>query len=248
MKQQCIQEISPKPYARLGGLLYLVIIVTGISSEFFFRGKLIVAGDPMTTAKNIEVFPMTWRLGIVCEYVCIICTVVLAMIYYYLLTPVHKNLNLLATFFRMIAITVQVVAVLHLGEALFYVDASNSRNIFSKDQLYTMTSLSIKAHSFGYSISLLFLGCCFLVHGFLIYKSGFLPKILGILIQIAGLGYIVNGLTIIISPDTTRITFPIIFLPVFVAETSLSLWLLLKGVDVDRWNIAKLSLSNNVTD
>ncbi|MDZ7650352.1 MAG: DUF4386 domain-containing protein [Cytophagales bacterium] len=109
--------------------------------------------------------------------------------------------------------------------------------MFTADQLYTMTNFAIKSHSYGYSISLLLLGCCFLIHGYLIFKYEFLPKVLGILIQIAGIGYMTNGFTHILEPSLTAWTFPIIILPVLVAETSLSIWLLVKGVDVDKWKL-----------
>ncbi len=110
---------SPQIYARIGGLLYLVIIIAGFSAEFFFRGKIIVAGNNSATANNIMASPGLWRIGIALEYFCIICTLILAMIYYFLLRPVHKELNLLAAFFRLVSITVQAVALLFLIEALF---------------------------------------------------------------------------------------------------------------------------------
>lgn len=229
-------ETSPQVYARIGGLLYLVIIVAGFSSEFFLRGKMIVAGDNSATANNIMASPGLWRIGIALEYFCIICTLILATVYYFLLKPVHKELNLLAAFFRLVSITVQAVALLHLIEALFPVKKELFA-VFTADQLYTMTNFAIRSHSYGYSISLLLLGCCFLIHGYLIFKSEFLPKILGILIQIAGIGYMTNGFTHILEPSLTAWTFPIIILPVLVAETSLSIWLLVKGVDVDKWKL-----------
>ncbi|MBE7171960.1 MAG: DUF4386 domain-containing protein [Williamsia sp.] len=227
---------SPQVYARLGGMLYLFIIIAGISSEFFFRGKLVVAGNAAATAGNIQASALLWRMGVAAEYASLICTIVLAMIYFFLLRPVHRNLNLLSTFFRLISITVQVVAVLQLGVALFYLDQSAaSLKVFTPEQLNAMANLSIRSHSYGYGISLLFLGCCFPVHGYLIRKSGFLPKALGVLIQVAGLGYLVNGFALILAPFATKFIFPIFFLPVFIAETSLSLWLLVKGVHVDKW-------------
>lgn len=228
---------SPQIYARIGGLLYLIIIVAGFCSEFFLRGKIIVAGNPEATAKNLIASPGLWRIGIALEYFCVVCTLILAMIYFFLLNPVHKQLNLLAAFFRLVSITIQAVAVLFLIQALFPLAQTGISNVFPSDQLYLMTNLSIKAHSYGYSISLLFLGCCFLIHGYLIFRSGFLPKVLGILIQIGGIGYMTNSITHILVPSLTSWTFPIIILPVLVAETSLSLWLLVKGVDVDKWKL-----------
>lgn len=235
MSEFAIKELpDPQPYARLGGLLYIVIIILGVSSEFFFRGNL-MAGNATATATNIKASQLLWRIGIAAEYVSIICTIILAMIYFFLLTPVNKNLNILATFFRMVSIIVQVIAVLHLVEALFYVDESKSLEAFTPEQRYAMTALAIKSHTYGYGISLLFLGCCFLIHGYLIYRSEFLPKILGILIQVAGLCYMANGFILIINPSAANLVFPIFFLPVIVAETSVAIRLLAKGVNVEKW-------------
>ena len=231
------EQTSIQRYARLGGLLYVFIIILGISSEFFFRGKLLVAGNETATATNIQDSPLLWRLGIVAEYVMIICAIILAMIYFFLLRPVHKNLNLLATFFRMVSIIVQVIAILNLIDALLYLDQSKLLETFTAEQRYAMAGISIKSHSYGYGISLLFLGCCFLVHGYLIYKSDFLPKSLGILIQVAGLCYISNGFVLIIAPTAAKAAFQLFFLPVFIAETSLALWLLAKGINVEKWKV-----------
>lgn len=239
-----IGKNSPQVYARLGGILYLIIIVAGLSSEFLFRGKLIEASNPAATANNLIISEALWRFGIFVEYLSLIFTIVLAMIYFYLLRPVHKNLNLLATFFRLISIVVQVVAVLNLTAALFPLISIEAKKAFTSEQIYSLTNFAIKSHSFGYGISLLFLGCCFLIHGFLIFKSGFLPKILGILIQIAGLGYLANSITLILAPELTAWTFPIIILPVIIAETSLGLWLLIKGVDIKKWESMQSSLEN----
>lgn len=236
MRELAIKEPpAPQPYARLGGLLYVVIIILGVSSEFFFRGRLMVAGNATATAANIQASPLLWRLGIMAEYISIVCTIILAMIYYFLLTPVHRNGNLLATFFRLISITVQVVAVLHLVEAQFYLEPSSAVATFTPAQRAALVALAIKAHSYGYGISLFFLGWCFLVHGYLIYRSGFLPRVLGGLIQVAGLCYIANGGVLLLAPAAAKVAFQVFFLPVFVAETSLGLWLLLKGVRVEQW-------------
>ncbi|RZK12263.1 MAG: DUF4386 domain-containing protein [Flavobacterium sp.] len=237
MKTDSTTKNSPQVYARLGGILYLVIIIAGLSSEFLFRGKLIVSGSPAATADNLTSSEELWRIGILVEYLSLICTIVLAMIYFYLLKPVHKNLNLLATFFRLISIILQVVAVLNLTSALFPLINPEANQAFSSAQVDSLVNFAIRSHSFGYSISLLFLGCCFLIHGYLIFKSGFLPRLLGILIQIAGLGYLTNSITLIVAPSLTAWTFPIIILPVLLAETSLSLWLLVKGVDVKKWEL-----------
>lgn len=233
---------SIQTYARVGGLLYLVIIAAGFSSEFFFRGKLIVAGDFAATSKNILESPILWRCGIALEFVCIICTVVLAMVYYYLLRPVHKELNLLAAFFRMVSIPMQAVSLLFLIEALLPITQKAFMDSFTIDQLYKMSYLSIRAHAIGYNGSLLVLGFCFLIHGYLISTSEFLPRTLGILIQLAGVAYIVHSFVYILAPSLTRWTFPVAMLPVLIGETTLSIWLTVKGVDVDKWKLKQAEM------
>lgn len=229
------EPTSMQRYARFGGLLYVLIIILGVSGEFFFRGKLLVAGNETATATNIQASPLLWRMGIVAEYVMIIFAIILGMIYFFLLRPVHQKLNLLATFFRLVSIVVQIIAILSLIDVLFYLDGSKLVQTFTPEQRYAMTGILIKSHSYGYGVSLLFLGCCFIVHGYLIYRSEFLPKWLGILIQIAGLCYIANGFVLIIAPTAAKAAFQLMFLPVFVAETSLGLWLLVKGINVEKW-------------
>ena len=100
-------ESSPQLYARIAGALYLVVIVLGIFAEAIVRGRLIVSGDAAATAANILASELLWRLGILSEVVALVCVIGLTMIYYVLLRPVSRELALLATFLRLIAIAVQ---------------------------------------------------------------------------------------------------------------------------------------------
>jgi hypothetical protein len=229
-------ETSPQVYARMGGALYLIIIALGIFAEVFVRDRIIASGDPAATAANIMSMEFLWRLGIASEVLAVICTILLATVYFFLLRPVSKELNLLATLFRMVAIIVQAVSLVSLVAALFPLANAAFTKAFTPDQLYALTNLAIRSHGYGYSVALLFTGCTFLVHGYLIFKSGYLPRALGVMIQIAGLGYISNGFAIILYPTIANMVFLAIILPVFISETSLSLWLLVKGVNVQRWN------------
>lgn len=219
----------------MGGGLYLVIIVLGIFAEAFVRNRIVVSNDAAATAANIASMESLWRVGIASEFLTAVCTIALAMVYFFLLRPVSKELNLLATLFRMTAIVVQVVAVLNLVVALFPLGNAAYLKAFTSEQLYTMASLAIKSHSYGYGVALLFTGCTFLFHGYLIFKSRYLPKALGIMIQAAGLGYLTNSFTLILYPAVANQVFLAIILPVFISETSLSLWLLVKGVNVRKW-------------
>ncbi len=98
-----------------------------------------------------------------------------------------------------------------------------------------MARLSLKSHGYGFGVSLLFFGCFCVVIGRVIYKSGFLPRTIGALMQIAGLCYLTDSFALILSPTLANRLFPAILLPAFVGEASLCLWLLVKGVNVQRW-------------
>ncbi|HEY0426906.1 MAG TPA: DUF4386 domain-containing protein [Pyrinomonadaceae bacterium] len=229
-------EKSPQFYARLGGALYLIIIALGIFAQVFVRDKIVVSGDAAATAANLTSMESLWRFGIASEFLAVICTILLAMVYFFLLRPVSKELNLLAALFRLTAIIVQTVSLVYLVTALFPLTNAAFTKAFTPEQLYALTGLAIKSHGYGFSVALLFTGCTFLVHGYLIFKSGYLPRALGVMIQIAGLGYISNGFAIILYPAIANMVFLAIILPVFIGETSLSLWLLIKGVNIPKWN------------
>jgi len=98
-----------------------------------------------------------------------------------------------------------------------------------------MASLSIKSHSYGFGVALIFFGCVCLILGYLIFRSGYLPRTIGVLMQIAGLSYLTDSFALILSPDFANRIFPAILVPAFIGEASLCLWLLVKGVNVEKW-------------
>lgn len=227
-------ESSPQFYARIGGVLYLLNIVLGFFSVAV-RNKITGSGEAAATAANLASMESLWRLGIAAEFVALLCAIGLGTIYYFLLRPVSKELNLLATFIRVVAIAVQAVVVLNLVAALFPLGNAAYLKAFTLDQLYALVRLAIKSHSYGFGLALLLFGSCFLVHGRLIFESEFLPKILGVLIQIAGVCYLTHSFALFLAPTFADRLFPVILLPAFVGEMSLCLWLIFKGVDASRW-------------
>jgi len=98
-----------------------------------------------------------------------------------------------------------------------------------------MTSLSLKSHGYGFGVSLLFFGCFCVVIGRVIFLSGFLPKAIGVLMQIAGLCHLADSFALVLAPALANRLFPAILLPAFVGEASLCLWLLVKGVNAEKW-------------
>jgi Domain of unknown function (DUF4386) len=226
---------SAQTYARIGGILYLIIIVVGLFGEAFVRNRLIVPGDAAATADNIRSMESLWRLHIAAELFLLICAIVLLLILFVLLKPVSRELALLAAFFNLVSIGVEATTTLYLVLALFPLGNAGYLKAFAPEQLYAMASLSLKSHSYGFGLSLIFFGCFCLVIGYLILKSGYLPKALGVLMQIAGLSYLTNSFALVLAPAFANRLFPAILIPAFVGEASLCLWLIVKGVNVSKW-------------
>lgn len=229
-------QTSPQIYARIGGVLYLIIIVIGIFGEAFVRNRLIVSGDATATAERIIASEFLWRVSIAGELFMLTCAVALALIFYVLLRPVSRELALLAVFFNLVSIALEAANKLRLVATLFPLGNANYLRVFDPEQLDALAYLSIRLHGHGFGVSLIFFGCVCLVLGYLIFRSGYLPKFLGVLMQIAGLSYLTNSFALILSPALADRLFPTILLPAFVGEASLCLWLLAKGVNVSKWN------------
>lgn len=227
-------ESSPQLYARLGGALYLGVIVLGFFGETV-RNKINVAGDTSATALNLISMESLWRLAVATEYIALIFMLALAMIYFVLLWPAGKELTLLATFLRVTGGAVQAVAVLSLMNALLYLKSAAAVKAFTTDQLNVMSNVAVRSHSMGFNVALLFTGACFLFHGQLVSRSGFLPKILGRMIQVGGACYLIDSFAFFVAPTLANTLFPAILLPCFIAELSLALWLLIKGINVAKW-------------
>ena len=228
-------ETSPQVYARIGGLAYLIIIVDGALGEMFIRNKIIVSGDAMATAHNIAASPMLWRIGIAGDLIMHVCDLVVAMVYYLLLSRVNKNLAMLSVLFSLIQTAVLVANKLNLLMPLFFLGNEDYLKAFDLHQLQALAYISVKAHGYGFGIGLIFFGFECIIDGYLIFKSGFLPRTLGVLILIAGLCYLTNSFVMILSPALADLIFPAILAPAFIAELSMSLWLLVKGVNIAKW-------------
>lgn len=128
---------------------------------------------------------------------------------------------------------------MNLVAALFPLGSASYLRAFEPEQLYAIASLSVKAHSYGFGVALIFFGCECLVVGYLIFRSSYLPKTIGVLMQIAGLCYLTNSFALLLAPTFANRLFPVILLPALVGEASLCLWLLVKGVNVEKWKAAR---------
>jgi len=226
----------PQVYARLGGALYLAVIVFGAFSEGFAMNKLIVPGDAGATADNILGSRGLWSLAVAADLVIPVIAVAGVWISYLLLRPVSRTLVLLDVFLTLVALAVEAVSKLFLLLVLPILGATSYRPAFEHGQIEVLANLALKSHGIAFDISLIFFGFGCLVEGYLLYKSGYFPKFIGGLMQIAGACYLISCFADLLAPSIADLLTPAILLPPLVGELSYCLWLLIKGVDVRKWN------------
>ena len=226
---------SVQAYARTAGALYLVIIVLGLLGEAVVRGSLVVSGNAAATAQRIVESQFLWRLGVAGELVLLICAVALTLLWYVLLRPVNRDLTLLAIFFAVISLAVESVSALYLQAALVPLSSAEYLQPLDPAQRHVMAYMAIVSHANAFGLALIFFGVECLIVGYLIRKSGYFPTAIGVLMQVAGLCYLVNSFSLVLSPSLASILFPAILAPAFIGESSFCLWLLIKGVDVAAW-------------
>lgn len=215
--------VQPNRYARIGGALYLVIIVAGILAPLLIFDPIIVPGDPDATAQNIAASSELWRLGIAVGVAVHICDVPVMLILWVLLSPVNKNVASLALLFNILQTAILASSQLILVTA----------QLLSTHQP-ALSGIAIQAYSYGEAIGLAFFGFTLLADGYLIRHSDYLPWILGVLVQVAGVCYVLNGFLVLVVPGSANLA---LLLPSFVAELSLALWLCAKGVDAPKWEL-----------
>jgi len=231
------QEVSPQVLARTAGALYLVIIVLGLLGELLVRSGIIVSGDAATTAANITGDLWLFRLGFLADSVMFLCDVALAVLLYVLLKPVGSTVALLAMCFRLAQTAVIALNLLHYHAAIIALSGPEYASAFGAEQLNALASFFLELHSHGYDLGLLLFGLSCLLLGYLVYRSRFLPKLIGVLLVAAGLAYLIGSYTRFLFPAHVQSVAPI-YLVAILAEVSMCLWLLIKGVKVEEWEKA----------
>ena len=222
--------------ARIGGVLYLIIIALGTLGEAVVRGRIIVPRDATATAANLRSMEWLWRLGVAGEITLLACATALTVILYILLRRVSRDLALAAVLFNLVSIAIEGVGAISLAAALFPLSSSPYLNAFTPEQLNAMAMLSIRSHTVGFGVALIFFGIECVILGYLIDRSGYMPRAIGVLMKIAGVCYLINSFALLLSPSLANRLFPAILLPAFIGELSLALWLLLKGVNAEKWD------------
>ena len=237
-----LRQMSPSAYARFAGVLYLIITVAAIFAHMVIPEQFIVPGDAATTAVNIAANEATFRLGTVgSELIILLSEIVLAVVLYVLLKPVSKTMSLVAAVSRLAMTTIHGLNLLNYYFVFQLLNGGSVATAFSPDQINALVTLFLDAHSIGFTIGIAFLVPHVLILGYLIVQSGYFPKVLGFLFIAAGIGYLFDATGLLLVSSYTATPGPIAAV-IAIAEIAFPIWLLVKGVNMDRWQTRTLAL------
>jgi hypothetical protein len=224
-------ETSPLVYARVAGLLYLIMFPLGIFGLMYVPYILVVSGDAAKTANNIMASESLFRLSIVSALIVQIVNLFLVLVLYKLLKPVNKNYALLMVILLLVAVPIAMLNELCQFAALLLLSRADYLTVFRADELHAQVMLFLDLHEHGLFVAGIFWGFWLLPMGYLVFKSGYIPRILGVLLMIVCFGYLIDSVTFFLLPnfDATFKQYT------FIGELLLPLWLLIKGVNVEQW-------------
>lgn len=224
-----IAERSPHPKARTIGVVYLLFFVTAFFAAFLTKG-LVVPSDAAATANSILAHEALYRSGISVGLIANVLYIAVTALFYRLFEPVNRNLSLLAAFFSLVGCAVQIVGGLLQVVPLAVLGDGQLLSAFKVEQLQAAALLCLKLHAQTFDISFVLFALYDLLLGYLIFRSTFLPRVLGALLMFAGVGW----LTFVWPPLATAVSSFVLPFGAL-AEILLMLWLLVKGVNVSRW-------------
>lgn len=225
---------APARSARLAGVLYLFCWLGGLFSEAYVRGTLVHANDAGATAAAILAHEGLWRAGGLVDVASAACDAVIALVLYAVLAPVDRGLARLAAAFRLVWSAIfAVVALAHFAPLLVLTDVASR-----PPGAEALALAALRLHGLGYTVGLVFFGLHCVLAGLLIGRSAMLPRVLGALLAVAGVGYLVDSTLALGWPAARAPLFPWLLLPAFFAEGALALWLTFRGLDTARWEAA----------
>ena len=222
---------SPQKTARVAVFVFLIIFCLGMSAELFIRPDIIVPGDAATTVNNIMASESLFRLSLVSDLIRQIFMMLLPLVLYKLLKPVNKDIALLMVIFALVGVPITMLNELNHFAALLLSSGADYLTAFEADQLHALVTFFLDLREYGTFIPQVF-SLWLLLLGYLVFKSGFLPRILGILLIIGGLCYPIQAVLFFLLPNFDAMIFGLF---AFIGEFLFYLWLLIKGVNVEEW-------------
>lgn len=226
---------SIKKTARIAGVLYLLIFFVGPFAFFLGRTSVVVPGDPAATVNNLMASESMFRLGIVAETVIVLVEIVVSAILYVLFRPVSRPLSLASAFARFAQSVLQAVNLFTAVPALLMLGGAGYLTVFEPDQLNALVLMFLDTNAFMIIIWGLIFGFHLLLLGYLVYRSGFMPRILGILLIIGAAGYLAQSYGHIIVPQYDEILSTVVIVLSIPGELAFTVYLLWKGLNVEKW-------------
>lgn len=224
------EESSPRLKARIAGVFYLLTVVTGIFAQGFVSGRLVVDGDAAATATNILTHKSLFELGFTMYLVEMTCQIAVTALFYDLLKPAGRSVSLLAAFLGLAGCVIKTFSRLFYIAPLFVLGGERYWSGFGPEQLQALALLFLKVNDRGAGIALAFFGFYAILTGYLIIKSTFLPRTLGVLSVVAGVGWLT-----FLYPTLGYRLFLYVAPVGLLGAAALILWLLVFGVNEQRW-------------
>lgn len=220
---------TPRLTARYAGILYVVVFLAALFGPIYVQSTLVVPGDAVATADAISSSPALFRAGIGSYFVILLSEIPLTILLYVLLRPVDRTLSLISAAFRIAMTIIHGANLVNQLAALQLLSGANYLAAIEVGQLRALAMFFLSAHDIGWSVGMVFLSGHVLLLGYLVVKSDYLPRILGILLVLAGVSYLVDGVALLLVPGYD-VTPAVLAIFITVAELAFPLWLLVKGV------------------
>jgi flagellar biosynthesis protein FliQ len=225
-----IRETSPRLKARMAGVFEMLEGMTSSYGQVFVLGRLIVAGNAAATAANILGHERLFWLGFVSSLVGVACHIAWVSLFFELFKPVNRTLSRLAALVGLTVCAMQAVTALLYVAPLLVLQGGGSVSSITADQLQGLAFIFLRLNGYAFDIDLVFFGLWCALTGYLIFRSTFLPRILGVLLAIDGFGWMLYA----VPPFANRM-FSFIAAASGLAEIPLQLWLLVVGLNPQRW-------------
>jgi len=226
-----IAEVSPRFKARIAGVFEALEGLTSAFGQVVVLGRLGVDGDAAATATNILAHQPLFWLGFASSLIGVAFHIAWTALFYDLFKPVNRGISLLAAFVGLVVCGIQALTSLFYVAPLLILQGGSSVSAFTTQQLQALAYVFLRLNGQAFNIDLVFFGLWCVLIGYLIFRSTFLPRILGVLLAVDGLGWMMY-----VSPPIANHLFPFIAAASALAEIPLQLWLLVKGVNPQRWN------------
>lgn len=220
-----------KKTARIAGAIYLIVVLTGIFSLAYVPSKLIVWNNPAQTYQNIVASELLFRLGIFSNFICYVVFLILALLLYKLLREVNKNNAKLMVIFVMVSVSISFLNIQNKLAVLTLIGKAGYLKVLSLAQLQSQVMFYLDNYYNGMIINQIFWGLWLFPFGYLVFRSGFLPKFLGVFLILGCFGYLVNAVGETLLPNYGEsVISNYITLPASMGEIGTCLWLLIMGI------------------